>query len=126
MSTRQWKQDNREKMWEYRRRWYHSHKEHAKTKVMQRKKALRAWLFEIKRTLKCSGDDCSESHLSCLEFHHEDPSLKEISVTQAVNQGWGKERILREIAKCRILCANCHRKLHWAQKHASLDSDDLD
>jgi hypothetical protein len=48
-----------------------------------------------------------------LEFHHREPKLKEIVVSKALDWGWSIERILNEIAKCDVLCANCHRKQHW-------------
>jgi hypothetical protein len=36
-----------------------------------------------------------------------------MAIAQAVNQGWSKERILEEIKKCDVLCANCHFKEHY-------------
>jgi predicted HNH restriction endonuclease len=28
-----------------------------------------------------------------------------------------KEKILLEISKCKVLCANCHRILHWKERN---------
>jgi hypothetical protein len=80
--------------------------------VNKRRKRLKKWLKELKSTLKC--EKCGENHPGCLDFHHDDPNEKEISLSQAVaKKGWCEERMLEEIAKCTVLCSNCHRKLHW-------------
>lgn len=42
-----------------------------------------------------------------------DPAAKEITLADAVAQGWSRDRILEEVGKCRVLCANCHFKHHW-------------
>jgi len=36
-------------------------------------------------------------------------------VSYMVRQKLSRQRILDEIAKCDILCANCHRKLHYEE-----------
>ena len=53
---------------------------------------------------------CGESDIRVLEFDHLDPLAKEFTISQAVrlNRSW--DEVLREIKKCRILCANCHKK----------------
>jgi len=99
-----------EKVRAARRRWYARNKDHAKEKVVERRRLLAEWFREFKTDLKCK---CGEDHIGCLEFHHTDPSQKDMTVAQAVHNGWGKERILAEVEKCEVLCANCHRKLHW-------------
>jgi hypothetical protein len=44
-------------------------------------------------------------------MHHIDPAEKEIELANVVGTwGWGK--IMEEAAKCIVICANCHRKLH--------------
>lgn len=54
---------------------------------------------------------CGESHPACLQFHHRDPSTKLFAITR-----WSKSalKLRAEIAKCDILCANCHFKHHAA------------
>jgi hypothetical protein len=54
-------------------------------------------------------------------FHHDDPRQKEITIAQAVLGGWPKQRILDEVAKCHVLCANCHAKHHWNERIAMRD-----
>ena len=71
----------------------------------------RKWFDEYKSQLRC--ERCLETHPACLEFHHREPKKKEIVVSKALDWGWSIERILTEIAKCDVVCANCHRKLHW-------------
>lgn len=80
----------------------------------KRRHELRKWFDEYKNTLKCSI--CSESHISCLDFHHNDPLQKEISLCNAIGRGWSKKSIVNEVEKCSIVCSNCHRKLHWNEK----------
>jgi hypothetical protein len=54
--------------------------------------------------------------LECLQFHHIDPGTKEIELSTAISRGWSKKRILAEVAKCIVLCANCHLKHHWREQ----------
>jgi transposase len=54
----------------------------------------------------CGYNKC----IAALELHHLDPRTKEYS-----SSGWrclSKERMLEEIKKCVLLCANCHREIH--------------
>lgn len=65
-------------------------------------------------------EHCGEDHPACLDFHHVDPKLKTVHIYQMRREGWSEERVAAELAKCIILCSNCHRKLHWdAQTHNS-------
>jgi len=70
----------------------------------------------MKQQMKCLR--CDENHPSCLSFHHRDPNTKEDIVSNMVCEAWSEKRILEEIAKCDVLCENCHRKLHWHAKLA--------
>ena len=62
-----------------------------------------------KATLKCSV--CPENSPCCLEFHHTDPSEKENTVSNMVRcSSW--DTLMLEVAKCVVLCSNCHKKVH--------------
>jgi hypothetical protein len=67
-------------------------------------------LIQIYREKGCIG--CGETHIACLDFHHRDPVSKEANVARMPDT-WSLEKAQAEIAKCDVLCANCHRKLHW-------------
>jgi len=48
-----------------------------------------------------------------LEFHHLDPSKKEASWNKI--RLWSWKKVLTELDKCSMLCANCHREVHIEQ-----------
>lgn len=68
------------------------------------------WFIDYKFTLKC--EKCGFSHPAALDFHHRDPKTKlfDISLTKITQSN--QEKIFAEIAKCDVLCANCHRIEH--------------
>jgi len=75
-------------------------------------KRNRNFLNDYKSNLKCF--ECGETHLATLDFHHTDPTGKEFGVANF--GGKSITKIKDEIKKCIVLCANCHRKLHWNEK----------
>lgn len=49
--------------------------------------------------------------VDALEFHHLDPNAKDFAISvDGVPRSWA--RIEAELAKCVLLCANCHRETH--------------
>ncbi len=58
---------------------------------------------------------CGEHDIRTLELDHIDPKTKKFSISQAVRLGYSWEQIEQEIEKCRVLCANCHKK-HAAEQ----------
>lgn len=77
----------------------------------KRQQEIARWWQEYKSTVKCTN--CPEDHPACLDFHHRYPLDKDTEVSYMVVQGCARERILKEVAKCVVLCSNCHRKLHY-------------
>lgn len=70
----------------------------------------RQWTLAHKRA---SGgcDNCDVSDPICLDFHHTDSKKREVS--HLISFGHPLLEIQREIERCRLLCANCHRVLHF-------------
>ena len=61
---------------------------------------------------------CGEGRAVCLDLHHTDPSTKLFSLNEARNKSI--KSIDAELAKCDVVCANCHRLIHaeYRQKQA--------
>lgn len=81
------------------------HIDRVKTNNKKRRDLFLLW----KSTLACSV--CGETHRNCIDFHHLNP-LEKDSCVGDVAGSYGINRIKEEIAKCAILCKNCHVKVH--------------
>lgn len=111
-----------------------------------KKVTKRAWLDDnLERVLKAQLDrrwanadlvndylathpcvDCGESDIVVLEFDHRDQSLKLWNISTMVSTGFSWEKILEEIKKCDVRCANDHRRrtavqLGWRKKYGALE-----
>jgi len=101
---------------EAQKRWNLLNREYKREKQKLKRHSIKEWLDqEIKKNKKCI--ECGESHIACLDFHHRDSNEKEIKLSEVHHKKWSKERILKEIEKCDILCSNCHRKFHWKERN---------
>lgn len=69
---------------------------------------MRKGVFDYLRTHPCV--DCGETDIAVLEFDHRDQKAKEVRVSALVAQGYSTRTVMREIAKCDVRCANCHRR----------------
>lgn len=72
------------------------------------------WFSNFKSTLIC--ESCNFDNVLCLDFHHKDLKNKEFGISEAVKLGYSEDRIINEIYKCEVLCANCHAKKHNSMK----------
>jgi len=96
---------------EYKDQHYRNNKQLYFNKNKKKKQKDIKWWLDYKSTLKCCK--CGFQHPAAIDFHHLEADKKEASLADAIaKKGWGKKRILNEISKCIILCANCHRILH--------------
>lgn len=55
----------------------------------------------------CGYNKCNNA----LEFHHINPYKKEYLISDL--KTYSKEIIIEELKKCIIVCANCHREIHY-------------
>jgi hypothetical protein len=79
--------------------------------------AVKQWRKNTKlKLITCMGNKCQicnyNKSTNALEFHHLDPNEKDFSLgsIRANPKNW--KSIVEELAKCILLCANCHREVH--------------
>ena len=56
---------------------------------------------------RCGYKKC----VAALDFHHKDPKTKRLLISQSLTMSI--EVLIEEADKCELLCANCHRELHY-------------
>lgn len=100
---------------EYRKKHYEANKEKYIRKAKVYTKSVVEWFQDIKRELKC--EQCGDQRWWVLDFHHKNPEEKDSEVSSLIRKG-NKSKILEEISKCKVLCANCHRDLHYQENAA--------
>ena len=94
---------------ELRKRHYNQNKAKILTENSNRRIQRQQRFNEWKETFSCSI--CHEDDSCCLEFHHLNPTNKDIEVSQlAQYHAW--EKLMQEADKCIVVCSNCHRKIH--------------
>lgn len=90
----------------YQDSYYSENKDSAIAKAYNRKRALIDFVWSIKQGKQCV--DCGESDPVVLEFDH--LGDKSYNVSEMPARGFSKANILAEIAKCEVVCCNCHRR----------------
>ena len=71
----------------------------------------RRWVYEMKQSADgCAS--CDEDDPGRLEFHHVDGEKRD-TIARMLADGRPLEIVREEVAKCELLCANCHRRTHF-------------
>lgn len=77
----------------------------------RRRDKINKWLEQYKRKLSCVRCGLGfDTYPELCEFHHIDPTTKQMTVTQAKTRS--VQRIKQELQRCVPLCANCHSITH--------------
>ena len=91
------------------KRTYADRREYLIKAVAKRRKKIRHMAIDYLggKCLTCGYDKCS----AALDFHHIDERTKSFGLSQdGMTRSW--ERTKKELDKCVLLCANCHREYH--------------
>lgn len=95
---------------EYQEKWYKNNKKIHCDRVSkvrkQNKEKIRNFLFDFLSKNACNK--CGEKDILVLEFDH--LSNKSFNISEAISNSYSINRLKKEIEKCQVLCANCHRR----------------
>lgn len=83
--------------------------ENYKASELRREKKIKMVVYKGGKCEKCKLK-LQDTHPAVFEFHHIDPNEKDKSFVKIKNWSWNK--IKKELDKCMLLCANCHRIEH--------------
>lgn len=94
--------------------------ETAKRSRRKQRKLRKTKLVAIKggKCERCNGI----FHPSVYDFHHRNPDEKEFNINTTTVCGTSWDALLIEVAKCALLCANCHREVHMFLDQRFLDN----
>lgn len=85
-------------------------------------KSKKEIVSKIKSQMKCQK--CGENKDYMLDFHHLDPKEKENTVGRMTSNNYRIDKVLDEIKKCIVFCANCHREFHYLNENFNITLDD--
>jgi len=86
--------------------YYQANKEKQLLRNNANRKKYRKKVAEYKLSHGCSC--CDENNPCCLDFHHPNKDKDK----DVANLLYSPIRLWKEIKKCVVVCANCHRKIH--------------
>ena len=99
---------NQEKQKEAQRKHYLINKEKYSQRSREYKQKNIDYVRELKESTPCH--DCGKKYpYAVMDFHHLNSDDKEFEINHMLRNTYSMKKILVEMEKCIILCANCHR-----------------
>lgn len=89
----------------YTDQWYKENQALQVSRVGANQARIQQYVYDYLKEHPCV--DCGESRVPCLQFDHIDPTLKSFNVSTGFKVA-GLQKVIDEIAKCVVRCANCH------------------
>lgn len=94
-----------------RRKHYVANAEDYKVRARKRRVDLREWIQQLK-SVPCM--DCQQTYpWYVMDFDHRGEDEKLGDISRMISNGVAEEMLKTEIAKCDVVCANCHRARTW-------------
>lgn len=97
---------------EYQRKWFAQNKkvqiDRVRKNTNRQKENIKKIISDFLRNNPCI--DCGESDPIVLDFDHVDSETKEYTVAQIHGYGMSISRLEKEMSRCVVRCANCHRR----------------
>lgn len=90
-----------------------AYRKRARERKIKARQEYRTNMLNYLRDKRCVI--CGEPDPVVLEMDHIEPKDKQFSISQAVKFGYSWGEIAKELKKCRVLCANCHKR-HTAKQ----------
>jgi len=92
----------------YLQKHYAKNKAYYKSAARRKQDELLAFVAQIKESNPCM--DCGKSYRHyVMDYDHRDPTEKCMCIANMI-QRKNKKQLLAEIAKCDLVCSNCHRE----------------
>lgn len=89
------------------RRWYVRHKDEHIERVKSRGRVINAEVKQLKESQPCL--DCGKSYPHyVMDFDHV-RGEKRANIADMINRSCSRKAVFDEIAKCDLVCSNCHR-----------------
>lgn len=88
--------------------------------IVQRRRRLKDEFNQHMLDLGIKCEKCGFDHPAALDFHHLDPTQKKNTISTLKWAGVSQSTLDAEIAKCIVLCSNCHRIEHYENKNCSV------
>jgi len=102
---------------QYKREWnYRNRDKRYKAKTRRARRIKAELIVNAGGKCLCCGLDFDGECTSIFDFHHRDPSKKEFALNGNSINRYSLVKIWAEAEKCDLLCANCHRLIHWEWK----------
>ena len=98
---------------QYKREWNHRNQESRYRLKIERGHKLKGEIIKLLggKCVDCSIEYTGEN--ACIfQVHHKEPKKKQFIINTRTLVCYSKAKILKEVTKCKLLCANCHFITH--------------